>query len=146
MDVRDRFGLEHPVVQAGMGGGVAGGPLAGAVSAAGALGTVGIMAPKAFAHALQGAVGLAPGRPVAANLLAPFTRRAHVDACIGLGVVHDYIARMHADLVRVLPERRALRSYWIVVHEDVRGLGRIRAVHDHLVRSIAADRDIFLMA
>lgn len=87
MDVRDRFGLEHPVVQAGMGGGVAGGPLAGAVSAAGALGTVGIMAPKAFAHALQGAVGLAPGRPVAANLLAPFTRRAHVDACIGLGVV-----------------------------------------------------------
>jgi hypothetical protein len=48
--------------------------------------------------------------------------------------------------VRVLPERSARRSYWIVVHEDVRGLGRIKAVHDHLVSSIQADRDIFLNA
>ena len=85
MDIRDRIGLEHPVVQAGMGGGVAGGPLAGAVSAAGALGTVGIMAPGRFASALQDARRRAPGRPVAANLLAPFTRQAHIDACIELG-------------------------------------------------------------
>jgi hypothetical protein len=48
VDHLDRLGLEHPVVQAGMGGGVAGGELAGAVSAAGGLGTVGIMAPGAF--------------------------------------------------------------------------------------------------
>ncbi|MBI2244033.1 MAG: nitronate monooxygenase [Nocardioides sp.] len=85
MDLRDRIGLEHPVVQAGMGGGVAGGPLAGAVSAAGALGTVGIMAPGRFADALRDARRRAPGKPVAANLLTPFTRQAHVDACIGLG-------------------------------------------------------------
>ena len=31
MDIRDRIGLEHPVVQAGMGGGLAGGPLAWAL-------------------------------------------------------------------------------------------------------------------
>lgn len=85
MDLRDRIGLEHPIVQAGMGGGVAGGPLAGAVSAAGALGTVGIMAPRRFAGALRDARRRAPGRPVAANLLAPFTRKAHIDACIELG-------------------------------------------------------------
>jgi NAD(P)H-dependent flavin oxidoreductase YrpB (nitropropane dioxygenase family) len=85
VDLRDRIGLEHPVVQAGMGGGVANGPLAGAVSAAGALGTVGIMAPKAFASALQEARRQARGRPVAANLLAPFVRRAHIDACITFG-------------------------------------------------------------
>ena len=72
------------MVQAGMGGGVAGGPLAGAVSAAGALGTVGIMAPRAFGEALHEAHRRAPGKPVAANLLTPFTRRAHVDACIQL--------------------------------------------------------------
>lgn len=78
----DRLGLEIPVVQAGMGGGVAGGELAGAVSAAGALGTVGIMGPTAFAAALSEARRRAPGRPVAANLLGPFTRRAHVEACI----------------------------------------------------------------
>ncbi|MGI8506269.1 MAG: hypothetical protein ACR2MK_05605 [Solirubrobacteraceae bacterium] len=40
------MGLERPVVQAGMGGGVAGGELAGAVSAAGGLGTVGMRAPR----------------------------------------------------------------------------------------------------
>src|SRR5690606_19635798 len=47
-----------------------------------ALGTVGIMSPVAFAAALAEARRRAPGKPVAANLLAPFTRRAHVGACI----------------------------------------------------------------
>jgi nitronate monooxygenase len=82
MGFLERIGLDLPVVQAGMGGGVAGAELAGAVSAAGGLGTVGIMAPSAFAAALAGARRRAPGRPVAANLLVPFVRRQHVDACI----------------------------------------------------------------
>lgn len=81
MRFAERLSLERPVVQAGMGGGVAGGALAGAVSAAGGLGTVGIMGPDAFLGALREARRLAPGRPVAANLLVPFTRKAHVAAC-----------------------------------------------------------------
>lgn len=76
------MGLEHPVVQAGMAGGMAGGELAGAVSAAGGLGTVGMMAPRAFAAALAEAHRKAPGRPVAANLLVPFIKRAHLAACL----------------------------------------------------------------
>ncbi|MCW2957932.1 MAG: 2-nitropropane dioxygenase [Solirubrobacterales bacterium] len=82
MNLCDRLGLEHPVVQAGMGGGVATGALAGAVSAAGALGTVGIMGPAAFGAAIRDARRRAPGRPVAANLLGPFTKRGHVQACL----------------------------------------------------------------
>lgn len=82
MGFLERIGVEHPVVQAGMGGGVTGGRLAGEVSAAGGLGTIGIMSPEPFGAALGEARRLAPGRPVAANLLVPFTRRAHVDACI----------------------------------------------------------------
>lgn len=83
MSLAARLGLEHPIVQAGMGGGIAGAELAGAVSAAGALGTVGIMPPKPFAAALRKAQAIAgSGRPVAANLLLPFTKRAHVRACI----------------------------------------------------------------
>jgi len=85
-DFLERFGLEHPLVQAGMGGGVAGGELAGAVSAAGALGTVGMAAPAAFAAAIAQACRRAPNRPVSANLLVPFIRRAHVDACAELQV------------------------------------------------------------
>jgi NAD(P)H-dependent flavin oxidoreductase YrpB (nitropropane dioxygenase family) len=89
----ESLGLDTPVVQAGMGGGVAGAELAGAVSAAGGLGTVGLSDPRRFAAELHRAVTLAGGRPVAANLLVPFTRRAHIDACIAAGaalvVFHD---------------------------------------------------------
>lgn len=85
-DFLDRFSLDRPVVQAGMAGGVAGGELAGAVSAAGALGTVGMMAPRAFAAALADARRRAPGRSVAANLLIPFIRRAHLEACLEANV------------------------------------------------------------
>ena len=86
MDLLGRIGLEYPVVQAGMGGGAAGARLAAAVSAAGGLGTVGITAPARFAAHVDHAVRDAGGRPVAANLLAPFIRRAHVEACIRSGV------------------------------------------------------------
>ena len=94
-----------------MGGGVAGGALAGAVSAAGGLGTVGIMAPRYFAEALNEARTTAGGRPVSANLLVPFTRRAHVDICIASGmavvVLHGglwprWAGRLQAAGIRVL--------------------------------------------
>jgi NAD(P)H-dependent flavin oxidoreductase YrpB (nitropropane dioxygenase family) len=77
----ERLGVAHPVVQAGMGGGIAGADLAGAVSGAGGLGTVGILDPDRMREELWRARGVAgEGRPVAANLLVPFTRRAHVEA------------------------------------------------------------------
>jgi NAD(P)H-dependent flavin oxidoreductase YrpB (nitropropane dioxygenase family) len=74
--------LDAPVVQAGLGGGLAGAPLAAAVSNAGGLGTVGLTGAKRFAAALREARERAPDRPVSANLLLPFTRRAHVEACV----------------------------------------------------------------
>jgi nitronate monooxygenase len=56
--------------------------VSGAVSAAGALGTVGMMAPPAFAWALAQAQRRAPGRPLAANLIVPFITRGHIQACV----------------------------------------------------------------
>jgi nitronate monooxygenase len=44
----ERVGVERPVVQAGMGGGLAGHELAAAVSEAGGLGTIGILGPDAL--------------------------------------------------------------------------------------------------
>lgn len=80
-----------------MGGGVAGCELAGAVSAAGGLGTVGMMSPRAFAAALRDAHRRASDRRVAANLLVPFIRPAHVDACVeantALVVLHGGLSR-----------------------------------------------------
>lgn len=85
IDLLGELGVELPVVQAGMAGGVAGAELAGAVSAAGGLGTVGMMGVAAFSAALSRARECAGGRPVAANLLTPFVRAAHVRACAELG-------------------------------------------------------------
>jgi len=36
------------------------------------------------------------------------------------------------------------RIYWLVTHEDTRGLGRSRDRADHLARAVARDRAMFL--
>jgi nitronate monooxygenase len=82
-DFRELVRVSRPVLQAGLGGGLARAELAAAVSRAGGLGTVGTLAsPSAYRHELRKARDLAEGRPVAANLLFPMTKRAHVEACI----------------------------------------------------------------
>jgi NAD(P)H-dependent flavin oxidoreductase YrpB (nitropropane dioxygenase family) len=122
VDIFATLGLEHPVVQAGMGGGAAGAELAGAVSAAGGLGTVGTTGPRSFAAALRAARSRAPGRPVAANLLVPFLRHAHIGACIeervALVVFHGGLPR------RALAE---LRSAGIPAFCTVGGQAQARA-------------------
>jgi nitronate monooxygenase len=71
--------VELPVVQAGMGGGLAGHRLAAAVSAAGGLGTIGIVAPDGLRSEIAAARRLT-NRPLAVNLLLPFARRGHFEA------------------------------------------------------------------
>ena len=71
----ERLGVERPVVQAGMGGGLAGHELAAAVSGAGGLGTIGILAADTLAREIA-AARERTGRPIAVNLLLPFARRA----------------------------------------------------------------------
>ncbi|MCA0399630.1 MAG: LysR family transcriptional regulator [Proteobacteria bacterium] len=69
-----------------------------------------------------------------------------VRAGLGLGVLHHFIAQGIPDLVQVLPERQARRGYWLVVHEDLKSLGRIRAVIDHIVEEVAVRRSSFMGA
>lgn len=78
----ERLGLEVPVVQAALGGAASNAGLAAAVMQAGGLGSVGMLAPKSMLAELKRARGLAPRDALAAGLLLPFTRRAHVDAVI----------------------------------------------------------------
>jgi nitronate monooxygenase len=82
MDIADRLRLDVPVGQAGMGGGLAGAPLAAAVAKAGGLGTLGITTPTQLRTSIDQVRAEAPGRAVAVNLLSPFTRRRHVDVCV----------------------------------------------------------------
>jgi NAD(P)H-dependent flavin oxidoreductase YrpB (nitropropane dioxygenase family) len=81
LDVRN---LEVPIVQAGMGF-IAGHELGAAVSAAGALGTIG-GARAAIAAEIAAARQLT-GRPIAVNLLLPFVRPGDVEAAAAADVI-----------------------------------------------------------
>lgn len=82
IDLRARLSLEHPLLQVGFAGGLASAELASAVSRAGALGTIGLVAPDELHRQLVRAREKAPVQPLAVNLLMPFVRRAHVEVCI----------------------------------------------------------------
>jgi NAD(P)H-dependent flavin oxidoreductase YrpB (nitropropane dioxygenase family) len=82
MDLIDRLRLEVPVLQAGMGGGVSGPRLAGAVAAAGGLGTLGLTSPQRLRAGIASVRAQAPGRAVAVNLLMPFVRKRHIATCL----------------------------------------------------------------
>jgi nitronate monooxygenase len=98
----ERLGIDHPVVQAGMGGGLSRSELAGAVSEAGGLGTIGILAPADLRAEILAARGLTE-RPVAVNLLLPFARTAHFEAADVADVVVTFWGA---------PRRRTART-WI---------------------------------
>jgi nitronate monooxygenase len=110
-----------------MGGGLATAGLAAAVSGAGALGTVGMMAdPRAMAAELREANERAPGRSIAANLLVPFTRAGHLDACMSPKA--DVVV-LFAGFSRSITER--LRQAGILVLHQVGTVPQAkRALHD----------------
>jgi DNA-binding transcriptional LysR family regulator len=62
----------------------------------------------------------------------------------GIGILHDYIARQHAELVRILPGTSIRRAYWTTFHESARELVRVRTVSDFLQELVSAERHIFL--
>lgn len=60
----------------------------------------------------------------------------------GIGALHDYLARPHPELVPVLPELRASRSYWLAIHENLRNVARVRAAAEFLTETVRrADAD-----
>jgi NAD(P)H-dependent flavin oxidoreductase YrpB (nitropropane dioxygenase family) len=69
MDLLDRLGLDHPILQAGMAGGIVTPELAAAVSRAGALGTLGLVSPERLRADLRRARELDGGRAPAVGLL-----------------------------------------------------------------------------
>ena len=81
MDLIDRLLLDVPILQAGMGGGVSGPRLAGAVAAAGGLGTLALTSPQRLRAGIASVRAQAPGRAVAVNLLMPFVRKRHIATC-----------------------------------------------------------------
>ena len=104
---------------------------------------IGYVEEHAFSTALDYVRDLFGGAPTAFECASAVTQLEALRAGVGLGVAHDYIARRFKDLRRVLPERRAMRAYWLVTHEDTRGLGRVRALSGFLAESVGRDRRLF---
>lgn len=88
----ERLGVELPVVQAGMGGGLSRHELAAAVSEAGGLGTIAVSGEEAIRRELAAARALT-GRPLAVNLLLPFARRDWFEAAAAADVVVTFWGR-----------------------------------------------------
>jgi len=76
VSLRERLGLEHPIVAAGLGGGLSRARLAVPIAEAGGLGQLGIMPPPLLRAELAAHRERTAG-PVAVNLLLPFARREH---------------------------------------------------------------------
>lgn len=102
MSLLERVGVEAPVVQAGMGGGLSRHELAAAVSEAGGLGTIAVNGAAAIRRELAAARALT-GRPLAVNLLLPFARRDWFAAAGEADVVVTFWGR----------PRRRTRGVWM---------------------------------
>jgi DNA-binding transcriptional LysR family regulator len=62
----------------------------------------------------------------------------------GVGILHDYIARQHPELVRLLPETSIRRAYWTTWHESARDLTRVRTVAEFVQELVRKEHGIFL--
>jgi DNA-binding transcriptional LysR family regulator len=63
----------------------------------------------------------------------------------GLCVLPDFIAADDSRLIRVLPDQVGLeRSLWLVTHQDLKSLARIRVVTEFMVQAVKSARSRFL--
>lgn len=62
----------------------------------------------------------------------------------GIGIVHDFLSEHYPDMHLILPEQQVIRSYWTVIHENMRDLPRITAVTNFLAEIVADNRGRFV--
>ena len=56
-----------------------------------------------------------------------------------------FLADPDSRLVRLLPrETRLIRTFWMIVHSDTRGLARIKATTDFIANAVREAGDLFL--
>ncbi len=61
----------------------------------------------------------------------------------GIGVLHDFMAAGVPDLVRVLPDDIATRTYWTVWHENMRVARRVQAIAALIDGLVREERQLF---
>ena len=92
MAILERIGVQRPIIQAGMGGGIARHTLAAAVSEAGGLGTIAVQGADAIEHEVAAARRLTE-RPIAVNLILHFAQPSWFRAADKADVVVTFWGR-----------------------------------------------------
>ncbi|WP_068078093.1 LysR family transcriptional regulator [Novosphingobium lentum] len=101
---------------------------------------VGYIPDMVYAPELRYLAEIHPG--LVASLRSSSINAQHrlIAAGAGIGVLPCFIGDADAGLVPVLPERRILRSFWLVTHKDTHQLARVRAFKDWLTGLVARER------
>lgn len=83
---------------------------------------------------------------LAANLRSSSINAQHrlLAAGAGIGVLPCFMGDADSALVPVFPERRIVRSFWLVTHRDTQNLARIKAGKDWLLDSVQRHREVLL--
>ncbi len=71
-------------------------------------------------------------------------QHAMIASGAGVGVLPCFIGDADARLVSVLPERRILRSFWLVMHKDNHSLARIEGWKEWLIDCVRRHQPILL--
>ncbi|MDQ8732786.1 LysR family transcriptional regulator [Bradyrhizobium sp. LHD-71] len=62
----------------------------------------------------------------------------------GICILPDFLARRHQELKCVLPNQVELtRTFWLLVHADIRNLARVRVVSDFITTEVQKERKLF---
>jgi len=69
-----------------------------------------------------------------------------IKAGAGIGVLPYFMAHGERDLVRVLPDRRIEREFWIQANPDSSELARVKETMDFIIQLIRSQRELFLAA
>lgn len=62
----------------------------------------------------------------------------------GLCVLPCFIARDEPQLVRVLPDFRLVRTFWLLLHSDLRNIARVRVTADFMAEEVSRSHAVFM--
>lgn len=64
----------------------------------------------------------------------------------GLCVLPCFIANSEPQLVRVLPAFKLIRTFWLLLHSDLRNIARVRVTADFIAEQVSQSHALFLPA
>ncbi|MEQ8295205.1 MAG: LysR family transcriptional regulator [Nitratireductor sp.] len=105
---------------------------------------VGYVADLAISPSLDYATEFSPGWHARFQISSALGQAEAVRAGAGIGILHTFIARSHADLVPVPAVPPIRRAYWQVYHETVRPLKRVQTVSAFIGAEVEKARALFV--